>query len=130
MALALALTLLAAPAARGETPLSAAEFDALSRGKTFYYESAGQPFGAEQYLPGRRVLWAFTGDICMKGYWYEQGEFICFVYVDEPDPQCWTFFLTDTGIGARFQGEADGTALYSVQESPGPLPCAGPPVGV
>jgi hypothetical protein len=32
--------------------MSAAEFDAYTRGQTFYYGAGGAPYGGEEYLPG------------------------------------------------------------------------------
>ena len=51
----LALTL----PAFGEEPLDGAEFEAFATGKTLSYAVGGIVYGAEQYLPGRRVIWAF-----------------------------------------------------------------------
>ena len=48
---------------RAEGPIVSGEaFDAATRGRTFFYTRDGLPYGAEQYLPGQRVIWAFTGD--------------------------------------------------------------------
>jgi hypothetical protein len=120
----------AARAAEPDQPLTAEEFDALSVGRTMYYESEGKAYGAEQYLPGRRVVWAFLGDDCLKGTWYPEGQDICFVYEDRPDPQCWTFYQSEKGLIAHFRGNPDGAPLVGVQQSPAPLACLGPDVGV
>jgi hypothetical protein len=118
-------------AARAEMAvLDAATFEAVTTGRTFYYRQGGQSYGAEQYLPGRRVIWAFTGDDCRKGYWYPEGPEICFVYEDEPDPQCWTFRESEAGLIARFRGDEAGTPLVARQSSPEPMACLGPDVGV
>ncbi len=130
---ALVLSLFAAlPAAAVELgqPMSAAEFDAATVGRTLYYNSGGLSYGVEQYLPGRKVVWAFLGDDCRKGEWYEDQGFICFVYEDNPDPQCWTFFESDQGLLARFKGDPFGLPLIAVEESPEPMACLGPDVGV
>ncbi|MGR3323233.1 MAG: hypothetical protein ACU0DK_15030, partial [Pseudooceanicola sp.] len=88
-----------------DRPMSAAEFDAYSRGKTFYYGAGGEAYGVEEYLPDRRVRWSFLDGECKDGHWYEAaGGQICFVYEDTPDdPQCWTFFLEPEGLVARFR---------------------------
>ncbi len=58
----LALVLIAAtPALAADAPMTAAEFEAYATGKTLTYAVGGEVYGAEQYLPGRRVLWAFKG---------------------------------------------------------------------
>lgn len=121
---------LAASGALAETPLGAAEFDALSVGKTLFYNAGGRAYGVEQYLPGRKVRWAFLGDECMEGYWYEEAEFICFVYDREPDPKCWTFYATPEGLMARFRDDPADLPLIAVEESDEPLACAGPDLGV
>ena len=131
----LALTLAACPAFADTTPvappMTAAEFESYATGKTLTYGLGGEIYGTEQYLPGRRVLWAFKGDACRKGYWYAAGQEICFVYEQDPDgPQCWTFHRIDDGIRARFVGDPNGADLSEVAQSSSPLLCAGPDVGV
>jgi hypothetical protein len=133
--LILALTLAAVPAfaeiAPISPPMTATEFEAYATGKTLTYGLGGEVYGIEQYLPGRRVLWAFKGDECRKGYWYEAGQEICFVYEKDPDgPQCWTFHRMGDGIRARFVGDPNGADLSEVAQSSSPLTCAGPDVGV
>ncbi len=57
--------------AAGAEPMSAAEFEAYTTGRTLTYNSDGTAYGIEQYLKNRRVRWAFLGDDCVEGYWYE-----------------------------------------------------------
>ncbi|WP_336461730.1 hypothetical protein [Frigidibacter sp. MR17.24] len=135
-ALVLAAVLLpqVAPAATTEAadeakPLTAEEFDALSVGRTLTYAAGGRVYGTEQYLPNRRVIWAFTGDVCKSGHWFPEGDEICFAYEDVADLQCWTFFQTPGGIAAKFRGDPAGDPLIAVQDSDQPLPCM-PDVGV
>lgn len=114
-----------------ETPMSAAQFDQYSTGKTLYYSAGGGAYGAEQYLPGRRVIWSFLDGQCMTGEWYEQGDQICFVYEDSPNgPQCWSFFARDNGVLAQFENDPEATTLVEVNQSPDALFCPGPQVGV
>jgi hypothetical protein len=136
-ALILALTLATPALALAETPaplsppMTAAEFEAYSTGKTLTYGLGGEVYGIEQYLPGRQVLWAFTGDSCRKGYWYDAGAEICFVYEGDMDgPECWTFHRTEGGILARFMGATSAPDLSEVRQSSNPLACPGPDVGV
>lgn len=117
-------------AAEPDRPMTAAEFDAATVGRTLYYNSGGLAYGAEQYLPGRQVVWAFLGDDCRKGEWYEEDGFICFVYEDTPEPQCWTFFAARDGLTARFRDDPLGLPLVAVEESPEPMECLGPNLGV
>lgn len=126
------LLTLAAPAfAQEDRPLTAAEFEAYTTGKTLTFATSGNaPYGAEEYLPGRRVRWAFEEQECKDGQWFEDAGQICFVYEDDPEPQCWSFFLTPQGLRAQFENRQDTAPLYSVAESPEPLFCPGPQIGV
>jgi hypothetical protein len=119
---------LALPASAAE-PVGVAEFEAFATGKTLSYAVGGTVYGAEQYLPGRRVIWAFKGQQCRKGVWYEETGQVCFVYEDAPGAQCWTFSRDGDGLQARFSGDPEGAEPARVQES-APLTCAGPDLGV
>ncbi|MFZ1725404.1 MAG: hypothetical protein WBO29_17940 [Albidovulum sp.] len=129
-ALHLTLSPLAALATEPGRPMTGAEFEAATTGRTLYYNSAGQAYGVEQYLPGRRVIWAFVGDDCRKGNWYEDQGRICFVYENDPDPQCWLFFQSEAGLAAQSMGFPDDAPLIAVEQSPEPMACLGPNVGV
>lgn len=122
----------ATPLVAAESPqsLSAPEFEAATVGRTLYYNSGGTGYGAEQYLPGRKVIWAFLGDDCRAGEWYEEDGHICFIYEDTPEPQCWTFWQSEAGLMARFRDDPFGLPLIAVQQSPEPMACLGPDVGV
>lgn len=125
------LGLLPLAATAQDTPMTAAEFEAYVTGKTLTFGTNGTPFGIEQYKPGRQVLWAFVGQECQRGVWYDEGDQICFVYEHEPTPQCWSFFRTEDGLRARFEdGTPDSTELTEVEQAETPLICAGPDVGV
>lgn len=125
----LALLLCAAPL-RAQTLMNAEEFDSYTRGKTFYYGSLGAPYGAEEYLDNRRVRWSFLDGKCQEGEWYQDGRLICFVYENQPDPQCWSFQRSASGLVARFENDPAQTELYEVEKSAEPLLCLGPDVGV
>ncbi len=125
----LAASLLALPAL-AETPMTAAEFDAYVTGKTLTFAEDGTVYGIEEYLPGRRVRWAFTQDQCKEGAWFASEDQICFVYEDNPVPQCWIFYERETGLAAKFMNVDDGRELYEVGQSDEPLFCPGPDVGV
>ncbi|WP_375186405.1 hypothetical protein [Pseudooceanicola sp.] len=129
--LLLLATLIAAPVA-AQSPMTAAEFDAYSRGKTFYYGSMGEAYGVEQYFDNRRVKWSFLDGQCSDGVWYERDGLICFEYeeVVDPNPQCWTFFKGPSGLIAQFEGDPEQTTLYEVQNADEPMTCLGPEVGV
>ena len=120
---------LAAPLSAAEA-LSAAEFEAYVEGKTLYFGSGGQPYGAEEYLPDRRVRWSFLDGDCKDGYWFESASHICFVYEDRPDPQCWSFYREGSGLRAVFEGGPGETELYEARQTDDPMLCHGPDVGV
>lgn len=124
-----ALILITSPAV-AETPMNAEAFESYSTGKTLYFGEAGAPYGAEQYLPGRKVIWSYLDGECREGEWYEVGSQICFVYEGSPDiPQCWSFFDRPDGIMARFENDARGTVLIEVEQSREPLTCRAPWIG-
>ena len=126
---ALALT---CSAARAETPMSGAEFEAYTTGKTLTYFESGSAYGTERYKPNRQVTWAFHGDDCQDGEWYEPVPgMICFVYDDGINgPQCWNFFKSDNGLRAKFVSDPDGRELYETRPNTQPLLCLGPDIGV
>lgn len=126
------LAALATPCHAAEPePMSGVEFESYSTGKTLFYASGGQTYGAEQYLGGRRVIWTFLDGECTEGVWYEAGGQICFVYEHAPqDPQCWSFYRSASGLMARFENDPAQTELIEVNQSREPLVCTGPEVGV
>ena len=120
---------MALPAFAAE-PVGVAEFEAYATGKTLTHAVGGKVYGTEQYLPGRRVIWAYKDQECTEGYWYEQNASICFVYDDHPAPQCWTYHRDKTALFATFVDDPVGAEPSLVQESPGPVTCSGPDLGV
>lgn len=121
---------LAALPAHAETPMTGPEFEANTTGETITYDYGNGLFGTEEYLPGRKVRWAFEGDLCIYGEWYEQGDQICFAYENDPTPACWLYFLDGGQIRGRYMGEGGGWEILESSRAGGPLPCAGPDVGV
>ncbi|MBU2983483.1 hypothetical protein KO498_16880 [Lentibacter algarum] len=112
--------------------MSGDAFDAFTRGQTFTYGYSEVPFGAEDYLPDRRVRWSLLDGDCKEGYWYDTPEkLICFVYEDRPDDaHCWAFYVEDGKLRATFEsGEGFGT-LYQIERKSEPLLCTGPKIGV
>ena len=125
-----ALSLFHAQPALAAEPLSANEFERYVTGKTLYFGLAGQAYGVEEYLPGRQVRWSFLDGKCKDGYWYEDAGQICFVYEDNPAPQCWSFFKEGSGLRAVFENDPSSTVLYEAQQNEEPMMCLGPDVGV
>ncbi|MEM8693539.1 MAG: hypothetical protein AAGG57_16865 [Pseudomonadota bacterium] len=111
-------------------PMTGAEFEAYTTGKTLFFANRGEAYGAEIYKENRRVVWSFLDGECKDGYWYDDGPLICFVYEDRPEPQCWTFMKGPRGLTAEFEGEEDGTSLYEAQELNEEMICLGPKIGV
>jgi hypothetical protein len=129
LGLSLALVMLA-NAAVAETPLSGPEFDANVTGKTVTYDYGNGLFGTEEYLPDRSVRWAFDGDTCIYGTWYQSGDEICFLYQDDPTPHCWLYFLEGGAIRGRYMGDGGGWEILESERNSQGLSCAGPDVGV
>lgn len=130
-ALAFSLCLTLCPTlAFAETPMTGAEFDADVTGKTVTYDYGDGLFGTEEYLPNREVRWAFEGDTCIYGKWYQSGDEICFVYDNDPIPQCWLYFLEGGAIRGRYMGDGGGWEILESARTSQGLSCAGPDVGV
>jgi len=125
----LALILVGTPAP-AETPLDADAFAAAVTGRTLIYGTAAGPYGIEEYLPGRRVRWSFLDGDCVEGRWYPHGGAICFAYDGRADPECWHFFRDAGRLGARPTDAPESAPLYVIADSPEPLVCRGPRVGV
>ena len=129
LAIAFCCALLAAPAWSAE-PMSASEFEAYVTGKTLYFGLGGEAYGVEEYLPDRQVRWSFLDGKCKDGFWYEESSQICFVYEDNPRPQCWSFFREGSGLRAVFENDPENTTLYEAQQNDEPMLCLGPEIGV
>lgn len=120
----LILTLMAAPAQAGPLALLGADdFEARVTGRTIYWTQGEEPAGAEQYLPGRRVIWRFGDNACTIGHWYAKGPYICFLYENDDGPICWTFAEAQGGLAARPKGGAVSDVLRAGAESTAPLGC-------
>jgi len=128
--LILLLWAFAALPAAAQSLMTAQEFDDYTQGKTLYYGNGAEPYGAEIYLPNRRVRWSFLDGQCMEGEWYEADGLICFVYDEKPAPQCWSFEKGPRGLIARFENDPAVTPLYEANESGEDLLCPGPRIGV
>lgn len=122
---------LGSAAAAGERRISGAEFEAYVSGHTLFYAGPGrEPYGAEQYLSGRRVIWTFLDGDCVPGFWYEKAKgLICFAYEADLEPQCWTFWSGPDGIRAHFENDPGSVGLFELRHSDEPLDCPGPQVG-
>ncbi|WP_106607098.1 hypothetical protein [Shimia abyssi] len=121
---------LAATTAAAQSPMSGSEFESYVEGKTLYFAADGRRYGVEKYLSNRRVQWSFLDGQCKDGYWYEEANQICFIYEDNPSPQCWTFSQTSQGLSAKFENETDGRVLYEVESGGEDMMCLGPEIGV
>lgn len=110
--------------------MTAEQFDTYTLGKTLFYGRNGSAYGVELYLENRRVRWSFLDGQCKDGIWYEDNGLICFVYEDNPDPQCWSFELGAGGLIARFENNPETTELYEAQDTDEEMICLGPKIGV
>ncbi|SNR26225.1 hypothetical protein [Puniceibacterium sediminis] len=130
LSLVTALTLSLTLPAAAQSPMSGAEFDDYATGKTLYFGLGEQSYGVEEYLPDQRVRWSFLDGECKEGTWYEDAGQICFVYENEPTPQCWSFFKDGSGLRAVFENDPGATTLYEARQNEEPMMCYGPEVGV
>lgn len=125
----IALLLLATPSVA--EPMTGAEFEAYATGRTLDFAMNGEVYGTEQYLPNRRVRWAFRDGECLNGFWYEKRpREICFVYEGNIGEQCWHYSATETGMIAEFLGASDSPDVYVAGDNPDGLYCRGPDLGV
>ena len=130
--------LLPAAARAAEGALDGAAFEALVTGRIMSYALEGEAYGTEEYLPGRRVIWAFEGAACRHGNWVEaEPGLICFAYEDAPDRHCWRFARSGAGLLATFVGDGSGPDPEAGLQPPilatpiaGPMSCPGPDLGV
>ena len=127
---ALVLCLALATPATAQDAMGAEEFEAYTTGKTLLYGVMGEVYGGEDYLPGRRVRWSFLDGQCQEGVWYEEGGEICFVYDHDPEPVCWLFFQTPSGLMAELTSGEGAQVLYETGEADEALLCLGPEIGV
>lgn len=109
--------LLASPTlAEDAPPLSADAFEALVEGLTFDTHDRTGSYGIETFLPGRRAIWRDALQ-CLEGTWRQAGDQICFDYIGEPLPYCWTYHDKGGWIAGYFEGDlATPIALYPVEE--------------
>ena len=128
--LALTFLILTTGNLAAQDTMNAEAFDAYTRGRTLFFGQNGAPYGAEVYLENRRVRWSFLDGECKDGTWYEEAGMICFVYEDNPVPQCWTFRQGTGGLIARFENDPDATELYEADDIGEEMLCLGPRIGV
>lgn len=128
----LVLAALLAAGAASAAPLDPSTFEAMAEGHTLRFTQDGQPFGAEQYFPGRRSLWRYVDGTCAEGVWWPEGENVCFSYGADAERECWAFESGPTGVSVRLvegSGGAGGLVLDLAGSDDTPLDCPGPDVG-
>jgi hypothetical protein len=134
LALFAALSLPAAVPAAAETPMTGAEFQAHVGTNTFSYAYSNGVRGTADYGPGRTLLWAFEGDDCISGKWFEDGDQLCFAFEDGRLSACWHFFKDNGRLRgqATYLGSGDlaEIEIFEVSHTDQPLGCLGPDVGV
>jgi hypothetical protein len=115
-----------------ERAVTADEFEEMTSGLTYHFERDGRPFGSEQYFTDKRVIWAFEEGQCQRGIWFENASGqICFVYEDDPEPQCWLFLeMPGGGFNARVVGADPAEDLVTSSVDEEPLDCPLPDLGV
>jgi hypothetical protein len=92
MRLALLLAMMAAPAwaQSNDPPMTAEAFERFVEGRSMDTHDMTGVYGVETFLPGRRAIWRDSAQ-CLEGTWRPEGEQICFDYIGEPAPWCWTY---------------------------------------
>ncbi|MEM8872124.1 MAG: hypothetical protein AAGB10_02200 [Pseudomonadota bacterium] len=123
--------LLATPVA-ASTAMTGAEFEAFSTGKTLEFGRGGAWYGSEQYLADRQVIWQYADGSCTYGAWFERDGALCFVYEDNPTPQCWIVSERQSTLFVRPEAASPGdpSELRMTGEIEEPLNCPGPDLGV
>ncbi len=131
---ALTLTALLASPALAETPMTGAEFQAHVGSNTFSYAYSNGARGTADYGPGRTLLWAFEGDSCISGYWFEEGDQLCFAFEDGRLSACWLFYKESDRLRGQAtilgSGAQPDIEIFEVSHTDQPLTCPGPDVGV
>ena len=122
--------LLFASPAIAEEIMAPPDFEAFTSGTTLYFSKKGEPYGAEQYFPDRRVIWTFLNGQCERGAWFEQDNQICFVYETQNEAQCWHFLDSEDKKRARVVGADPAEDLTVEGQDRRELSCPGPGVGV
>lgn len=122
-ALALALALVAAPAAA--EPMGAAAFGAFAEGWTLHFrDEYGNYFGSEEFFADGRTIWKPAGGVCHEGLWAEDRDRICFLY--ETNIACWRLYAKGAdGIYAE-SADHDGpprTRLWLMRRDHSGLSC-------
>lgn len=111
------------PPQASPAPLDASGFEALTEGRIMGHFVYGTRYGAERYLPGRKVIWA-DAEGCMSGRWEPRGPLICFIYSDGLPDRCWLYTQDAEGMVARFNGDPAEPEVL-LRPEPGPLQCPG-----
>lgn len=124
------LAALATSPALSETKMTEERFDTFSKNSTVYFSRFGAPYGAEQYLSDKRVIWTFMDGTCQRGVWFAERDEICFLYEGQANALCWYFFDDGAEKRARVVGDPPEEDLVVVGQDDKPLICPGPDVGV
>lgn len=83
-------------AALADEPMNTAAFQAYTEGKIFEFAYGDEPpYGTEQYLPDRQVIWIDFEGACWRGKWFEQNGNICFRYRNLEGMTCSMFYPDD-----------------------------------
>lgn len=116
--------------AQAETRMTPEQFGTFTEGSTVYFNRHGQPYGAEQYLSHKRVIWTFFDGTCQRGTWYGAQDEICFIYDNQSEALCWHFLNNNGRRTARIIGDDPADDLTVTGQDHKALSCPGPEVGV
>ena len=100
-----------------DPPLTAETFERLVEGKTMDTHDSTGSYGVETFLPGRRAIWR-DAEQCLEGTWRPEGDLICFDYIGEPLPFCWTYHDRGDFLMGWLNGDRTGEPirLYPADE--------------
>lgn len=119
-----ALALALPSALQAQDFMDVVEFEAFVTGKTLDFIEDGQPYGSEEFLPGRRVNWRYVGEIdCHAGTYEQNAEYICFNYDGEDELSCSTFWLEGDKLMSRFSDALPDEPLSIATAAQQPLSC-------
>lgn len=125
---ALLLTIPVVGQAKDEVPVTPDEFETIATGRVLEYHVTGSSrlVGYEAYMPGRKVVFRYSDGSCISGEWYPKRGEICFVYDDEPTPNCIRYVHRGKTLAAHDPRQDGTTDHFDIKLHKGTqLECSG-----
>ncbi len=114
--------------AEDETAVPPDEFEQIATGKVLEYHVTGTSrlVGYEAYLADRKVVFRYRNGSCISGEWYPKDGEVCFVYDNEPTPNCISYVRRGKILAAHDPREDGTTDHFDIKMHKGTqLDCAG-----